>query len=78
MILYASGFEKQPVYVESVFQSAWAETAMTVAISLLAGAGLIVLLGEREALSHFSSFVGAAVVLGLPATAGGAAGRLIT
>ncbi len=78
VILYASGFEKQPVYVESVFQSAWAETAMTVAISLLAGAGLIVLLGEREALSHFSSFVGAAVVLGLPATAGGAAGRLIT
>jgi putative integral membrane protein (TIGR02587 family) len=78
VILYASGFEGQPVYVQSVFQSAWAETAMTVAVSLLAALGLMWLIGERELFGSSSSVLAAAVVLGLPATVGGAAGRLIT
>jgi putative integral membrane protein (TIGR02587 family) len=78
VILYASGFENQPVYVRGVFQSAWAETVMTVAVSLLAGLALMWLLGEREILSDRAPLVAGAVVLGLPATVGGAAGRLIT
>ena len=78
VILYASGFENQPVYVRGAFQSAWAETVMTVAVSLLAGLALMWLLGEREILSDRAPLVAGAVVLGLPATVGGAAGRLIT
>ena len=78
VILYASGFECQPVYVRGAFQSAWAETAMTVAVSLLAALALMWLLGEREILSHGASLAAGVVVLGLPATVGGAAGRLIT
>lgn len=78
VILYASGFEDQPVFVKSVFQSAWAETGMTIAVSMLVALSLIWLLGERELMSHHSALVGGVVVLGLPATVGGAAGRLIT
>jgi putative integral membrane protein (TIGR02587 family) len=78
VILYASGFESQPVHVQGAFQSAWAETLMTVAVSLLAGLGLMALIGQREILSDHAPLVAATVVLGLPATVGGAAGRLIT
>jgi putative integral membrane protein (TIGR02587 family) len=78
VILYASGFENQPVHVQGVFQSAWAETLMTVAVSLLAGLGLMLLIGQREIMSDHAPIVAATVVLGLPATVGGAAGRLIT
>jgi putative integral membrane protein (TIGR02587 family) len=78
VILYASGFENQPVHVQGVFQSAWAETLMTVAVSLLAGLGLMLLIGQPEIMSDHAPIVAATVVLGLPATVGGAAGRLIT
>lgn len=77
VILYASGFEDQPVYFESVFQSPWAETALTVSVSLLVALALLRLLGEREAFASVWNTVGAVVTLGLPATVGGAAGRLV-
>lgn len=77
VILYASGFEDQPVHVDSVTQSPWAETALTVGVSLLVSLALLWLLGERSSFGSVWNTVGAVVTLGLPATVGGAAGRLV-
>ncbi len=77
VILFASGFEELQVYVPSVFQHPVAETIVVGAISLVVAACLLFLLGQRELLGHPSTFLAAVVTLGLPATVGGAAGRLI-
>ena len=77
LILFASGFEEHVVHVRSLFQNVYVETLLTCAIALLVAAGLLWLLGEPGALSNPSSAVAAVVTLGLPATVGAAAGRLI-
>lgn len=77
VILFASGFERQPVHVPGVFQSPVAETTLTVALSLVVGLALLALLGEREAFGSLSATVACVVTLGLPAVVGGAAGRLV-
>ena len=77
VILFASGFEEHVVHVRSLFQHAYAETILTCAIALLVATGLLWLLGEPGAFSNPSNAVAAVVTLGLPATVGAAAGRLI-
>ena len=78
VILYASGFEDQPVHVEGLLQSPWAETVIAVGTSLLVSAGLLTVIGRPEAMGSVASGVASVVVLGLPAAVGGAAGRLVT
>ena len=77
VILFASGFEEHEVHVESLFQSPYVETLLTCAIALLVSAGLLWLLGERQTLDTPASAVASIVTLGLPATVGAAAGRVI-
>jgi putative integral membrane protein (TIGR02587 family) len=77
VILFASGFEEHVVHVRSPFQHAYAETILTCAIALLVATALLWLLGEPGNLSNPSNAVAAVVTLGLPATVGAAAGRLI-
>lgn len=77
VILFASGFEDQPVYVKSLVQSPWAETFLTTGVALLTALVLLWLLGERTAFSSPANLVGCVVALGVPATVGGAAGRLV-
>jgi putative integral membrane protein (TIGR02587 family) len=78
VILYASGFEDQPVHVESMMQRPWAETIMTVALSTVCALVLLLIIGEREAVGTGAALIASTVTLALPATVGGAAGRLIT
>jgi putative integral membrane protein (TIGR02587 family) len=78
VILYAAGFKDHKVYEkDSVFQSPFAETAMTVAGALLVAALLLVLIGRPESLASPDAFVACVVALGFPAVVGAAAGRLI-
>lgn len=77
VILFASGFEEHEVYVRSLFQHPVAETLMVCSLSLIVAAILLVLMGQREILTHPSTFCASVVTLGLPAIVGGAAGRLI-
>ncbi len=78
VILYASGFEDQPVHVKGLLQSPWAETVMAVGMSLLVALTLLWLIGRAEATSSLGAAVASTVTLGLPAAVGGAAGRLVT
>jgi putative integral membrane protein (TIGR02587 family) len=78
VILYASGFEDQPVHVKGLLQSPWAETVTAVGTSLLVSLALLWLVGRTEATSSIGAAVASTVALGLPATVGGAAGRLVT
>jgi putative integral membrane protein (TIGR02587 family) len=77
LILFAAQLKTRPVHLDSLFQHPAAETLFCGAISIFVSAVLIVLLGERAALSDASVFVATVVTLGLPAMVGGAAGRLI-
>lgn len=77
VILFASGFEEHQVFVPCVFQHPVAETVVVGAISLAVAACLLFLLGQRELMGHPTTFLASVVTLGLPATVGGAAGRLI-
>jgi putative integral membrane protein (TIGR02587 family) len=77
VILFASGFEEHVVHVRSLFQNVYVETILTCAIALLVAAALLSLLGESGATSSTSNAVASVVTLGLPATVGAAAGRLI-
>lgn len=78
VILYASGFEDQPVHIQGMMQRPWAETIMTVALSTLCAMVLLLILGAREAVGTTSALIASTVTLALPATVGGAAGRLVT
>ncbi|MDQ3438896.1 MAG: TIGR02587 family membrane protein, partial [Planctomycetota bacterium] len=78
VILYASGFEDQPVHVKGLLQSPWAETVTTVGTSLLVSLALLWLLGRPEATASAGAAASSMVTLGLPAAVGGAAGRLVT
>lgn len=78
LLLYAAGFKEHEVYEkDSIFQSSFAETMMTVASALLVSSALLALIGESSASSNSLTFISCVVTLGLPATVGGAAGRLI-
>lgn len=77
IMLFASGFWKRQVHAPSIFQSAFAETTMACAMSLLVAASLVALVGHGNPMSHTSLFVSCTIVLGFPAVVGGAAGRLI-
>ena len=76
IILFASGVKDHPVHIPSLVQSPLAETVITYAASLLVALGLLVVLGEPEAVGSVDSLVAATVALGLPTAVGGAAGRL--
>lgn len=77
IILFAAEFREHRVHEESIFQHPVAETVLTCAVSLTVSAVLLMLLGDRSILTHPALTVAAVVTLGLPATVGGAAGRLI-
>lgn len=76
-ILFASDFQQRPVFIPSLAQNPWMETAVAYALSLLVVFALLYFLGMSEGLSHTSTAAKAVVTLGLPAVVGGAAGRLI-
>ncbi|MGV3532649.1 MAG: TIGR02587 family membrane protein [Chthoniobacteraceae bacterium] len=78
LILFASEFKEHEVHVPSLFQHPVSETILTCAISLTVAAILLLMVGERAALTDPMTTIGCIVVLGLPAIIGGAAGRLIT
>jgi putative integral membrane protein (TIGR02587 family) len=77
VILFAAEFKAHAVHVKSALQHPLAETILTCAVSLTVAAVLLLLLGERDGLTHPSFFIASIVTLGLPAIVGGAAGRLI-
>lgn len=76
IILFASGIKDHPVHIQSLVQSPLAETVITYAASLLVALGLLVVLGQPDAVGSLDSLVAATVALGLPTAVGGAAGRL--
>ena len=76
IILFASGIKDHPVHIRNFVQTPLAETAITYAASLLVALGLLVVLGEPEAVGSLDSLVAATVALGLPTAVGGAAGRI--
>ena len=79
LILFASGFDdERTVHVPSPFQRPAAETVMAYATSLVVAFVLLVLVGVPEATANPTIAVQCTVTLGLVATVGGAAGRLIT
>ena len=78
VILFASGLWNRTVFVEdSVFQKPWAETVMSTAIGLVVSGALLAFFGYQEADASATNFVATLVTLGLPATIGAAAGRLV-
>jgi putative integral membrane protein (TIGR02587 family) len=77
VILFASGFAKHEVHVETPFQHPVTETVMVCALSLGVAYGLLLLIGQRDMMTHAATAIAATVTLGLPAAVGGAAGRLI-
>jgi putative integral membrane protein (TIGR02587 family) len=77
IILFASGFEEQEVFVPGVFQKPWAEVLNACALSLLVSATLLLLLGQGSATDSIPNLIASTVVLGLPAIVGGAAGRIV-
>jgi putative integral membrane protein (TIGR02587 family) len=77
LILYASGFKRHIVYRPSLLQTPLAETFMNVSGSLLVSAVLLGFVGDPAALANPASFMSCVVVLGLPASVGASAGRLV-
>jgi putative integral membrane protein (TIGR02587 family) len=77
IILFASGFEEQEVFVPGIFQKPWAEVLNACALSLLVSATLLLLLGQSSATDSVPNLIASTVVLGLPAIVGGAAGRIV-
>lgn len=77
VILYAAEFKQHKVFKKTPMQSPSAETVMTVAISLLVSALMLVLIGVDEALSSPQIFIACVITLGLPAVIGGAAGKVV-
>ena len=76
IILYASGIKDHAVHVNSLVQSPPAETVITYAASLAVALGLLWVLGEPESVGSLDNLVASTVVLGLPTSVGGAAGRI--
>lgn len=76
VILYASGIKDHAVHINSLVQSPPAETVITYAASLAVALGLLWVLGEPESVGSLDNLVASTVVLGLPASVGGAAGRI--
>ena len=74
-IVFASGFDvPQP---EGPFQRPFTETALAYAISLLVAAASLYLFGQIGSETPLRSMFEQTVVLGVPTTVGGAAGRLV-
>jgi len=59
------------------FQRPSAETTLSYCVALLVSAGILFLLGRVELGDPIRDIVAQTIVLGLPATVGGAAGRLV-
>ena len=76
-IVFASGFKERQVHVPSFFQNPMVETVMVYAASLLVAFALLYLVGVPGALSNTALAVKSTVTLGLVASVGGAAGRLV-
>jgi putative integral membrane protein (TIGR02587 family) len=77
LILYASDFKQHQVHVGSVFQSPLAETVTVYAVALVVSALLLLLVGVPETTSSVAIAVKSVVTLGLLASVGASAGRLV-
>lgn len=77
LILYASDFKRHEVHVSSFSQSPLAETVIAYAVALVVSATLLVLVGEPEVTTSLGLAVKASVTLGLLASVGASAGRLV-
>lgn len=77
VILYASQFKESKVFKKTWMQAPAAEIVMTVALSLLVAAVLLLLVGHTSAMHSADGFIAAVVTLGFPAVIGGAAGKLV-
>lgn len=78
IVLYASGLKDHVIYKEgSFFQRPFNEVILTTSVSLVIAALLIASVGFGDISLSDPHFVSTVIVLGLPATVGGAAGRLV-
>jgi uncharacterized membrane protein len=77
VILFAAGFHEREVPAPSVFQSSLAEVLLTYSVSAVVSLLLLYLVGDPQTFDSFDSVLASTVVLALPASVGGAAGRLI-
>lgn len=78
IVLYASGLKEHVTFTkDNFFQSPLNETVLTVSVSLCISAVLISTIGYSDTSPGDPLFLSTAIVLGLPAVIGGAAGRLV-
>ncbi len=78
LIIFAAGFKDHQPIVDGPFQHPLAETLMAYAVSLVVSLVLLQLVGVPEATGSLSMTVMCTVTLGLVATVGASAGRLVT
>ncbi len=76
-IIFAAGFKERKVHVPSLFQHEWVETLMAYAVSLLVSGTLLYLVGVPEATASLPVWIICTLTLGLVATVGASAGRLV-
>jgi putative integral membrane protein (TIGR02587 family) len=78
MIVFAAGFTKQAKRHQQrgLFQRPSGETITSYLLSLFAALGMLLFFGKLDSQMPWQSWVSYTIVLGLPATIGGAAGRL--
>ena len=77
IIMFASGFDQNENYTGSIAQKPLSETLFATAVSLCIAAILIYAVGQRPLLASPAIFISGTLSLGLCATVGGAAGRIV-
>ncbi len=78
LIVFVAGFgdQKKRKSSDLILQQPAVETALCYLVSLIAAGGLLLYFGRLDGHDPFTLWITQIVVLGLPATVGGAAGRL--
>lgn len=77
IVLYASGLKTHVTHQQSFFQRPINEVILTVSVALCVSAIMVLVLGYSDARISDPIFIASVIVLGLPATVGAAAGRLV-
>jgi putative integral membrane protein (TIGR02587 family) len=77
-IVFVANFsnQKKRQQQEGIFQDPFSETAISYLVSLLAAAAMLWFFDKLTFSDPWSTWLGYTIILGLPATVGGAAGRL--
>jgi putative integral membrane protein (TIGR02587 family) len=76
-IVFVSGYSKGPGAQRGPFQSPLTETVLAYVVSLLVALGALLLFDRVEPSDPLNHTFAMVIVLGFPATVGGAAGRLV-